>query len=77
LRFWGHTSGVTLVDEDPICSSKGCRHAATFALLWNNPKLHPPKRRKTWLACSDHRAELAEFLEVRGFLKETEEVDSY
>ena len=57
--------------SDLVCSAKGCRQAATWAHLWNNPKLHTPERRKVWLACADHRAQLGEFLSVRGFLKET------
>jgi len=56
---------------DLICSAKGCRRPATFALTWNNPKLHPPERRKTWLACAEHRDSLTQFLQVRGFLRET------
>lgn len=57
-------SGVT------ICSAKGCRAHALWVLAWNNPKLHPPQRRKTWLACDEHRASLASFLDVRGMLRE-------
>ena len=65
-------SGVTdPADAELICSAKGCRRPATAALNWNNPKLHPPERRKTWLACAEHRESLAEFLRVRGFLRET------
>jgi hypothetical protein len=56
----------------PICSAKGCRKPAVWALSWNNPKIHPPERRKTWLACDDHRTHLAEFLAARNFLRETE-----
>lgn len=52
-----------------ICSAKGCRDAAVWVLAWNNPKLHTPERRKTWLACEEHREYLAKFLGVRGFLK--------
>jgi hypothetical protein len=55
-----------------ICSSKGCRNEATWKLLWNNPKLHEPDRRKTWLACDEHRESLSIFLSARGFLRETE-----
>jgi len=44
---------------------------ARWALEWNNPKLHDPERRKTWLACAEHRASLEEFLEIRGFLRAT------
>jgi hypothetical protein len=52
-----------------MCSAKGCRQPARWALSWNNPRLHPPERRKTWLACDDHREHLAEFLRRRGFLR--------
>lgn len=57
-------------DETPICSAKGCRVAAVWVLAWNNPKLHTPERRKTWLACEEHREHLSQFLGVRGFLKD-------
>jgi hypothetical protein len=57
--------------EIPVtCSAKGCRNAAVWVLVWNNPKLHTPERRKTWVACEEHRGYLSEFLGVRGFLKE-------
>jgi hypothetical protein len=59
------------VTEAPrICSAKGCRAPARWALHWNNPKLHTPDRRKTWLACEQHRGMLAAFLDARGFLRE-------
>ena len=58
--------------EPDVCSSKGCREPAVHELLWNNPKLHTPDRRKTWLACDDHRESLTQFLSARGFLRETE-----
>lgn len=61
-----------MTDQEPICSAKGCRRPATWQLLWNNPKLHTPDRRKTWLACEEHRSTLGEFLSARGFLRETE-----
>ncbi|MFD0636984.1 hypothetical protein [Catenulispora yoronensis] len=51
-----------------ICSAKGCRQPAAWSVVWNNPKLHAPERRKVWLACEDHRQHLAEFLDLRGFL---------
>jgi hypothetical protein len=35
-----------------ICSRKACRAQASWQLLWNNPKIHSPERRKTWLACA-------------------------
>ncbi|MFV0253910.1 MAG: hypothetical protein ACK5H2_11345 [Beutenbergiaceae bacterium] len=58
-----------------ICSAKGCRQVALWALRWNNPKLHTPERRKTWLACADHRQHLENFLSARSFLCETIGVD--
>jgi hypothetical protein len=60
--------------SDPVCSARGCTHHADFGLLWNNPSLHTPERRKTWLACADHRDHLSEFLGARGFLREVLEV---
>jgi len=59
-------------DETPICSAKGCRAGATWALLWNNPKLHAPDRRKTWLSCDEHRPSLTQFLQARDFLRDVE-----
>jgi hypothetical protein len=44
-------------------------------VLWNNPKIHTPERRKVWLACDDHRDYLSEYLSVRGFLKHVVPVD--
>jgi len=60
---------------DLVCSAKGCRNAATWGLLWNNPRLHTPERRKVWLACDEHRQSLAEFLELRGFLRDVVPAD--
>ena len=54
-----------------MCSARGCRSSATWGLKWNNPKLHTPERRKTWLACEEHRDTLGAVLTVRGFLRET------
>lgn len=59
-----------LVEENPICSAKGCAAAAVWELGWNNPKLHTPERRKIWLACDDHRSSLGDFLTARGFLRD-------
>ncbi|MFD6293080.1 hypothetical protein [Streptomyces sp. NPDC060205] len=56
--------------SSPICSAKACRADAVWVLAWNNPKLHTPERRKTWLACEEHRDHLSKFLGVRGFLKD-------
>jgi hypothetical protein len=61
---------------DPaICSGRGCTNPATVALRWNNPKLHQPERRKTWLACADHQESLTSFLAARGFMRETQPLD--
>src|SRR3546814_9495841 len=46
--------------------------SAAWALLWNNPKIHTPERRKTWLACEAHRESLGDFLAARNFLREVE-----
>lgn len=56
----------------PLCSAKGCRRAPAWVLLWNNPRLHTPDRRKQWLACGEHRESLGAFLAARGFLRDTE-----
>lgn len=56
--------------ELSTCSARGCRDAATWQLLWNNPRLHTPDRRKTWLACDEHRDSLADFLRARAFLRD-------
>ena len=53
-----------------ICSAKDCQQDAVWALLWNNPKLHTPERRKVWLACDEHRPSLSDFLGARRFLIE-------
>lgn len=58
------------VDEAATCSAKGCQAPAEHELRWNNPKLHPPERRKVWLACEEHREHLSGFLGARGFLRE-------
>ena len=54
------------------CSAKGCRADAAYGLLWNNPRLHTPDRRKTWLACDDHKESLSDFLGARNFLRDVE-----
>jgi hypothetical protein len=60
------------MSELVMCSAKGCRAAASYAVIWNNPKIHPPGREKTWVACEEHRQSLADFLDVRGFLRRVE-----
>ncbi len=58
-----------------MCSAKGCQAEAVWALLWNNPKLHTPERRKVWLACEDHRGSLSDFLGARSFLRDVVPAD--
>lgn len=58
------------------CSARGCRAAATWQLMWNNPRLHAPERRKTWLACDEHRESLADFLRARSFLRDVTPVEA-
>ena len=55
-------------DNEVICSAKGCRNAAAYVLVWNNPSLHTADREKTWVACDEHRGSLSEFLDRRSFL---------
>ena len=64
------------VAKDWICSAKGCRRTAGPAVVWLNPKLHTPDRRKVWLACDEHQLSLEEFLGMRGFLIEVIPVDA-
>jgi hypothetical protein len=58
--------------EPLICSSRGCRATASYAVVWNNPKIHPPEREKVWMACEEHRQSLADFLAARSFLRRVE-----
>jgi len=63
------------VSDPARCSAKGCQRPAVWDLQWNNPKLHPPERRKIWLACEEHRHSLSEFLGARNFLKDVDAHD--
>ncbi|MDM8085987.1 hypothetical protein QUV83_14520 [Cellulomonas cellasea] len=56
--------------DELVCSARGCRSEAAWGLLWNNPKLHTPERRKVWLACDDHREHLEQYLGTRSFLRD-------
>lgn len=59
------------VEERLICSARDCEADAQYTISWNNPKVHQPERRKTWLACSDHEPSLRDFLARRGFYLDT------
>lgn len=65
----GVGAGFGLGDER-VCSAKGCRVPAAYAVVWRNPTLHVEGRRKVWLACDEHRQGLAAFVDARGFLLE-------
>lgn len=58
------------------CSRAGCAASATRAVVWRNPKIHAPERRKVWLACPEHLDFLREFLAARDFPLEVREVDA-
>lgn len=58
------------------CSRKGCTEPAAYRVLWNNPKIHTPERRKIWLACAEHRGYLQDFLVARDFWKATEPLEA-
>lgn len=55
----------------PVCSRKGCRNGAAWQLLWNNPRIHTPERRKAWASCPDHVAWFEEYLRDRGLWRQT------
>jgi hypothetical protein len=66
-------AGLVSEKESPaICSAKACRASATWAVVWNNPRLHTPDREKVWVACGEHKQPLADYLAVRSFLKRVE-----
>jgi hypothetical protein len=80
VAFGEHARVMDVMGSDPdspMCSAKGCRADAVWVLAWNNPKLHTPERRKTWLACEEHREYLSKFLSVRGFLKDVVELEHW
>jgi hypothetical protein len=56
-------------DDNALCSAKGCRAAARWRLVWNNPRVHPPDREKVWAACDGHRESLSDHLAIRSFLR--------
>lgn len=57
------------------CSARGCMRPATAQLRWNNAKIHPQERRKTWLACGAHIESLSAYLAARGLLREIEPLE--
>ncbi|WP_110589195.1 hypothetical protein [Microbacterium suaedae] len=53
--------------DHPQCSRAECRADAAFSVVWRNPKIHTPDRRKVWLACAEHVGYLRDFLASRAF----------
>ena len=70
LSPWKDRMDHELGPDRATCSAKGCQADAVWDLQWNNPKIHTPERRKSWLACDEHRQSLSDFLGARGFLKD-------
>ena len=70
MDLLGSLSGDAAPTGD-ICSRKGGTTEATHQILWNNPKIHTPQRRKIWLACDEHTAWLENYLKERQFWKQT------
>ena len=60
------------MSEPLVCAARGWQATALYAVVWNNPRIHPPEREKIWLACEAHRQRLADYLDVRGFLRRVE-----
>jgi hypothetical protein len=59
--------GLGQTDVAPRCSRAGCTSPAEWNVNWRNPKLHTPDRVKVWLACTEHRDSLRDFLDARDF----------
>lgn len=71
MNLLDQLAGGGAADDRVRCSRKGCQADASWQLLWNNPRIHTPDRRKVWLACGEHRAWLEEYLQVRSLWKDT------
>jgi hypothetical protein len=63
-------SSTDLPPDELVCSARGCTAPATADVRWNNAKIHPPERRKHWLACADHTESLRAYLSARGMFRE-------
>lgn len=61
-------SGSADADASPVvCSRAGCPSVATAQVNWRNPRIHGIDRVKVWLACTEHRDYLADYLGSRDF----------
>jgi hypothetical protein len=58
---------MTAATETATCSRAACRAPATWRIDWRNPRIHAADRRKTWVACDEHRDFLRDFLATRDF----------
>src|SRR5512135_224798 len=67
-----HIAAVGSEGEGPLCSARGCHAPATWAIVWNNPKIHTADREKVWAACDQHKQSLTDYLTVRSFLTRVE-----
>jgi len=56
-----------VIETAAECSRAGCRATAVWRIDWRNPRIHPEERRKTWVACDEHRDYLRDFLAARSF----------
>jgi hypothetical protein len=59
--------GLGSAPDAHSCSRAGCDASAQWRIDWRNPRIHTGDRRKTWLACDEHRDYLQEFLAARDF----------
>ena len=70
--LYPHGSAAPPAGPDNLqCSRKGCGADAAWRIRWNNPRIHTPHHRKSWLACPDHCENLERFLRAQGFWKDT------
>lgn len=76
MSLFGSAPSADAPGEPPLCSRKGCRNDAAWQLLWNNPRIHTPERRKIWSSCSEHVAWFEAYLGDRGLWKETRPLTS-
>lgn len=58
---------MSAAPESAMCSRAGCRADACWRIDWRNPRIHAAGRRKTWVACDEHRDYLEGFLTSRDF----------
>ena len=61
--------------DQVICSARGCRQRASWAIVWNNPRIHPPEREKVWTACEEHREYLADYVRRRSMLRRVDPIE--